>query len=48
MTWPSASLQARLWERMAFQAGNHLDWPPRDGRHRHYMARLGPPTHTYV
>jgi hypothetical protein len=24
MTWPSASLQARLWERMAFQAGDHL------------------------
>ena len=38
LTWPAASLQARLWERLARWAGNHLT--PQDGRFRQGMSRI--------
>jgi hypothetical protein len=38
LTWPAASLQARLWERLARGAGNHRT--PQNGRFRKGMTRL--------
>ena len=38
LTWPAASLQARIWDRLARWAGNHR--PLQNGRFRQGMAHL--------